>query len=83
MNSEKFAKIDNKEDMNFGCEMTPVYECPEEKVCHRYIYYDVPHIKPCNTKIINHHVYRHTTVPCYTCCEENCYTNVYEDKKFM
>lgn len=55
----------------------PVYECPEEKVCHRYICYDVPHIKPCNTKIINHHVYRHTFTPCYTCCEENVVENVF------
>lgn len=58
----------------------PVYECPEEKVCHRYICYDVPHIKPCNTRIINHHVYRHTFVPTYSCCEENVVENVFERK---
>lgn len=22
---------------------TPIYECPEERVCHRYICYEVPH----------------------------------------
>ena len=49
----------------------PIYECPRENVCHRYICYEVPHIMPCNTRIINHHVYRHTYRPEYTTCEEN------------
>ncbi|MBE6139979.1 MAG: hypothetical protein E7172_00335 [Firmicutes bacterium] len=56
----------------------PVYECPQERVCHRYICYDVPHVIPCNTRIINHHVYRHTYQPVYTCCEENVVSNVYD-----
>lgn len=25
-----------------GCGMMPIYECPQERVCHRYICYDVP-----------------------------------------
>ena len=25
-----------------GCAIMPVYECPQERVCHRYICYDVP-----------------------------------------
>lgn len=25
-----------------GCNMMPIYECPQEIVCHRYICYDVP-----------------------------------------
>lgn len=62
---------------NTGCMSSPIYECPQERVCHRYICYDVPHIMPCNTKIINHHVYRHTFEPLYTCCEENVCENVY------
>jgi hypothetical protein len=60
--------------------VNPVYECPEERVCHRYICYDVPHIKPCNTRIINHHIYRHSFVPTYSCCEENVVENVFERK---
>ena len=56
----------------------PIYECPQERVCHRYICYEVPHIMPCNTRIINHHVYRHTYRPEYTCCEENVVSNVYD-----
>jgi len=36
------------------------------------------HIKPCNTRIINHHVYRHTFTPSYTSCEENVVENVFD-----
>ena len=61
----------------FGCMQNPVYECPQERVCHRYIHHEVPHIMPCNTRIINHHIYRHTFTPEYTCCEENVCENVY------
>ncbi len=57
---------------------SPIYECPRENVCHRYICYEVPHIMPCNTRIINHHVYRHTYRPEYTTCEENVVSNVYD-----
>ena len=65
-----------------GCPTTPVYECPQEKVCHRYINYEVPHIMPMNTKIINHHIYKHTFIPQYTCCEENVCENVFEPRCF-
>ena len=58
----------------------PIQECPQERVCHRYMCYEVPHIIPCNTKIINHHVYRHTYQPLYTTCEENVVSNVYDRK---
>lgn len=56
---------------------SPVMECPKEVCEHRYIYHEVPHIMPMNTRIINHHVYKHTYIPEYTCCEENEYCNVY------
>ena len=58
----------------------PIQECPQERVCHRYMCYEVPHIMPCNTRIINHHVYRHTYTPCFTTCEENVVSNVYDRK---
>ena len=61
-----------------GVVCPPVYECPQESVCHRYICHEVPHIIPCNTRIINHHIYRHTYMPAYSCCEENEVQNVYE-----
>ena len=58
----------------------PIQECPQERVCHRFINYEVPHIIPCNTRIINHHIYRHTYTPCYTTCEENVCANIYDGK---
>lgn len=61
-----------------GVVCSPVYECPQERVCHRTICHEVPHICPCNTRIVNHHVYRHTFTPCYSCCEENVVSNVYD-----
>lgn len=36
------------------------------------------HIMPCNTRIINHHIYRHSYRPEYTYCEENVCENVYD-----
>lgn len=89
--SFKEMKTDKMEsmnmDMNDGCCMNtmntmcpPIQECPQERVCHRYMCYEVPHIIPCNTRIINHHVYRHTYTPCFTSCEENVVSNVYDRK---
>lgn len=54
-----------------GCTMPVVYECPEERIIHREICHTVPHVCPINTRIINHHIYRHTYSPCYTCCDQN------------
>ena len=72
----------NNNDMGCCKEVCPsVCEMPREKVCHRYFCYDVPHIVPCNTRIINHHIYKHTYVPQYTCCEENECCNVYENNQ--
>ena len=64
-----------------SCEMpsvvcAPVYECPQEKCIHRQIVHEVPHVCPVNTRIINHHIYKHTYSPCYTCTEENEVSNV-------
>ena len=61
-----------------GCKMQPVYEQPIEKCVHRTICHEVPHVCPINTRIINHHVYRHTYSPCYSCCEENQVSQVNE-----
>lgn len=61
-----------------GMVCPPVYECPQERVIHREIMHEVPHVCPVNTRIINHHIYRHTFSPCYTCCEENEVCNVTE-----
>ena len=73
--------------MNMGCDnkypgvvCPPVYECPQIRICHREICHEVPHVVPVETKIINHHIYRHTYTPCYSCCEENEVCNVYDNK---
>lgn len=34
------------------------------------------HVCPIRTRIINHHVYKHTYRPEYSCCEENTVSNV-------
>ena len=61
-----------------GCACPPVYECPQERVCERYIVHEVPHVMPINTKIVNHHIYRHTYTPCYTMSECDTCENVYD-----
>jgi len=43
------------------------------------MWYDIKghrHVCPIRTKIINHHVYRHTYRPEYSCCEENVVSNI-------
>ena len=67
-------------NMNTECQTPmmcpPIYECPQERCVHREIIHEVPHVQPINTRIINHHIYRHTYTPCYTCTEENEVCNV-------
>lgn len=64
-------------DMSSG---TPTGGCMNngvrERVVHRTYVHDVPHTCPIHTRIINHHVYRHTYRPVYTCSEENVCSNV-------
>lgn len=61
-----------------GCVCPPVYECPQERVCTRVIVHEVPHVMPIHTKIINHHVYKHSYTPCYTMSECDTCENVYD-----
>jgi hypothetical protein len=80
-----FENDDNMMDSgNMGCcnnnVWSPVMECPQERVCHRQMCYEVPHIIPVNTRIINHHVYRHTYQPMYTCTTQDEVSNVYDNK---
>ncbi len=58
-----------------GCMMPEVMECPRERQIHKTICHTVPHICPVNTRIINHHIYRHVFRPSYTCTEENVVVN--------
>lgn len=47
-----------------------------ERVVNRTFVHEVPHVCPIHTRIINHHVYKHTYRPMYTCSEENVCSNV-------
>lgn len=61
-----------------GMECEPIIECPCERVVNRQICHNVPHIQPMHTRIVNHHIYNHSFIPQYTCCEENLVTHVYD-----
>ncbi len=74
----KLTKDNNQTD---SCSMpsipcSPIYECPQERCIHKQIIHEVPHIQPINTRIINHHIYKHTYSPCYTCTVENEFCNM-------
>lgn len=70
-------------NMNMGMSCAPIYECPQERVCHTHTMINVPHIVPVNTRIINHQVYRHTYTPCYTSCYETEVSNIYDNNCCM
>ena len=55
---------------------SPITEAVKERCVHRTIVHEVPHVCPIRTRIINHHVYKHTYRPEYSCCEENTVSNV-------
>ena len=55
---------------------SPIKESVKERCIHRTIVHEVPHVCPIRTRIINHHVYKHTYRPEYSCCEENTVSNV-------
>lgn len=61
-----------------GSVASPMVEPLQERCVHRTIMHEVPHVCPLRTRIINHHVYRHTYRPEYSCCEENVVSNVNE-----
>lgn len=54
-----------------GTSSAPVIEPMRERVVNRTIEHIVPHVCPIRTRVINHHVFKHTYRPNYTCCEEN------------
>lgn len=78
--------IDNNVDINMMGNYNPGMmmqsSCPsmnegiQERVINRTFVHEVPHSCPIHTRIINHHVYKHTYRPVYTCSEENTVSNV-------
>ncbi len=57
-------------------ENRPLVEPMQERCVHRTIMHEVPHVCPIRTRIINHHIYKHTYRPEYSCCEENVVSNI-------
>lgn len=75
--SGDYNTVNQSVDVDVNMNATPaVSSCPKERVVHRTFVHDVPHTCPIHTRIINHHVYRHTYKPVYTCSEENVCSNV-------
>ncbi len=75
----------SRSNFGFGARMPmdtiqcpPVMEPPCENIVKRDINYEVKHIQPIHTKVINHHIYHHSYVPCFTCSEENICSNVFD-----
>ena len=75
--NENFDPNMNNQTMN-TCPGRPVVEPMQERCVHRTIVHEVPHVCPIRTKIINHHIYKHTYRPEYSCCEENVVSNISE-----
>ena len=62
--------FDPNMEINGGAQ-APIVEPMQERIINRTIVHNVPHICPLQTKIVNHHVFKHTYQPSYSCCEEN------------
>ena len=56
--------------------MSSMNEGVQQRVINRTFVHEVPHTCPIHTRIINHHVYKHTYRPVYTCSEENTVSNI-------
>ena len=56
--------------------MNNMNEGVQQRVVNRTFVHEVPHTCPIHTRIINHHVYKHTYRPQYTCSEENTVSNI-------
>ena len=75
INMESSINGDNNyvnQDMDVDIMMNNV----QERVINRTFVHEVPHTCPIHTRIINHHIYKHTYRPVYTCSEENVCSNV-------
>ena len=91
MNYQESASVSDSVGMSSGCMMPscppscacscpPVCECPQNQVCHRVLNYNVPHIIPMHTTVVNHHIYNHTYTPVYSYSEVDEVENVYQNR---
>lgn len=76
MGGMQMMDYQNMEMGGFGGMHRPVYSPVQQRCVHKTIVHEVPHVCPIHTKVINHHVYKHTYRPAYSCSEENTCTNV-------
>ena len=74
VNQDMDVDVNMNMSPNFG--YTKNNDGVQERVINRTFVHEVPHICPIHTRIINHHVYKHTYRPAYTCSEENVCSNV-------
>ena len=72
----QYQNMNSVASSNMGMTSAPIIEPMRERVVNRTIEHIVPHVCPIRTKIVNHHVFRHTYTPDYSCCEENVCTNI-------
>ena len=66
----------NNMNMTNTCPNRPIVEPMRERCVNRTFVHEIQHVCPIRTRIINHHVYKHTYRPEYSCCEENVVSNV-------
>ncbi len=70
LNQDQMTNVNTTGGM-MGTTQAPIIEPMRERVVNRTIEHVVPHVCPVRTKIVNHHVFKHTYQPSYSCCEEN------------
>ena len=73
MNNNSMGINQNMEMMDG---QSPIIEPMQERQVHRTFMHNVPHVCPIRTRIINHHIFKHTYCPQYSCCEENVVCNI-------
>ncbi len=79
INTNEFAQQNMAMPFGGGCACPrPIIEQPIVKCVHRTFNHTVPHVCPIKTKIINHHIYRHTYQPSYSCEEQNDFSQINE-----
>ncbi len=77
LNQDQMTNVNsNAGGMMMGTTQAPIIEPVRERVVNRTIEHVVPHVCPVRTRIVNHHVFKHTYQPSYSCCEENVCENV-------
>lgn len=70
MDQNNFQGMNTSQQM-MGSVGQTLYEPMQERVVNRTFVHEVPHVCPMRTRIINHHIFRHTYRPEYSCCEQN------------